>query len=319
MSETLVAAWDRLIATIPGSQRPVELKSSLNAYYGSDEVGRPLVIVTSNQRPLITDLSSVVDVQVGKRTIDDRWALSLTLLDASLSKVFLALLSDLLHSVKNVIDEGAALATFVVRLDNWRQIFAENKSSRLGIDGMRGLFGELWWGFMSGELDPNPATVVSSWVGPVGAPHDFLGPDLRMYEVKSTHPGSRFITISSAEQLWSDDNDLSLVLISLAHQEVDQYSPEDHQNWTTLSRLVAQIESSLSDDVVYSAAFRSRLSALSVDISDPYYERVVFRVQASRSFHVCEDFPRIGRDAIPLGIERVSYRLDLNAIRDYEH
>jgi hypothetical protein len=205
------------------------------------------------------------------------------------------------------IDPDIAAKFLIARLARWRRLL--RGGGGLSLSEVRGLVGELL--VLRGCLGSrDPASVVAGWYGPLDGAQDFIFTDLRI-EVKVVQPDARTVTISSADQLDSDER---TVLVVVALKTISEGDPD-----ISLDQLVGDVHGMLAAAGSPQAAdlFDARLAA------GGYYEagierRTAFHLHAMSRFEVTGTFPRIGRSHLPLGVADVRYDLELGALAPYK-
>jgi hypothetical protein len=178
----------------------------------------------------------------------------------------------------------------------------------LSESAIRGICGELV--FLNKLMQTMDArTAVTAWVGPNQAEQDFQTPE-QAWEVKAVRPGAPIVTISSESQLSTLQRKISLVVVELA----DSF-PENVDSFT-LNSLVEGFRMRLLDDYDAVEVFEDRLLATGY-VSREEYSALVLVERSLAMYQVIEGFPRIVADALPTGVNRVSYELALSACEPY--
>ena len=62
---------------------------------------------------------------------------------------------------------------------------------------------------------------------------------------------------------------------------------------------------------------RTGCHALGVDVEDAFYHDTWFAVARVTTYEVTEDFPAVSASALPVGISRVNYQIDLADLEDF--
>jgi hypothetical protein len=309
MPEGFIESWDRLLREEAGRQVEVGGGHPLRLMYGSDLARRPLFFVISDLKPGLVQLSDAVDVERGVRSIDDRWTLSLTLRDDRFISEFLQVGNDLIDSTRVGYNEAHALQLFVEALGHWKALFSQTPPEQLSKSGIRGLIGEMWFGFDRLTESFPPDVVLKAWDGPFKSPQDFNLSSAQSYEVKTVYSDTKSIPISSAEQLDVENRALELAVVTLT--DVDESTP----GAISLPTLVQRVDDMLS--IVERQELRNRLRELRVDITDVYYTDFWFRIDACTTYRVDSGFPAIRRSSLNPVIDNVHYNIALYGIADY--
>ena len=311
MTKSIVERW-RTILDHPGSGNgEIEGDHPLRIVYGATDLGEAVFFFITDAMPGLPELSRSVRIDRGVRVLDRRWTLSLTLVDDRFREVFLRLFDDLVRRSAHASSERHALALVFSGIDEWKQLLRDNMDKRMTIEAIRGLVAELWFGFRILTRSAHADEVLASWTGPLGTPQDFNFPDGRSYEVKSVHPDSRAMTISSAEQLDSGHRELTLAAVSLVRVPATPGT-------ISVRSLVQLAKTEISASTHARDELLDRLDALRVDPDDDYYDEFHFQVRGVRKFSVAPDFPAIRASSLDAGVDRVSYSLRLASITNFE-
>ncbi|MFT2815560.1 PD-(D/E)XK motif protein [Leifsonia sp. A12D58] len=312
MTSEFVAEWKRLLAAPGSGKKEIAGEYPVRIVYGTNENGAALFFVITDAKPGLPELSRVVNIERGIRTIDGKWTLSLTLVDALFMDVFMRLIEDLVRRLGKATSEAQAINYLLAGIDEWRHLLRNQGDDRLPLEAIRGLVAELWFGFRLLSNERSGDEVVDAWTGPLGSPQDFNFPLGPSYEVKSVHPDSKAITVSSAEQLDVVDHQLSLAVVTLV--QVAASVPGS----ITLRLLVEEAASQFRSGSNTIDEFHRRLDALRVDVSDSYYSDFCFVVSGCRQFEVTDNFPAIRGSLLEAGIDRVTYSVSLSSISEFE-
>jgi hypothetical protein len=309
MPEGFVEEWERLIRLEPGRQVEVGGGHPLWLMYGSDQTQRPIFFVISNVKPGLVSLSDVVEVQRGLRSVDSRWTLSLTLRDSRFISEFIRLGNELIDSTSSGCNESHALQLLVEAVKHWKGLFSYSPPQQLSKSQIRGLLGEMWFGFDRLTESFETTTILQAWGGPFGSPQDFNLPSGQAFEVKTVYSDAKSVRISSAEQLDVDNRVLELAVVTLT--DVDESSA----GAISLPTMVQHV-----DDILDAADHEElirRLRALAVDITDTFYGDFWFRVDACTTYRIDRAFPAIRRSSLSPVIDDVQYDLALYGITDF--
>lgn len=309
MPEGFIEGWDRLIREEPGRQVEIGGGHPLRLMYGSDQAQRPLFFVISDVKPGLVSLSDAVAVERGVRSVDGRWTLSLTLRDSRFINEFMQVGNELIESTRTGYNEAHALQLLVEAIGHWKALFSYSPPQQLSKPRIRGLIGEMWFGFDRLIESFEPKVVLKAWGGPFRSPQDFNLPSGQAYEVKTVYSDMTSIPISSAEQLDAENRVLELAVVTLT--DVDESS----LGAISLPTLVQRVNDTL--DVVDREELRNRLRELGVDITDTYYKEFWFRVDSCTTYRVESGFPAIRRSSLSPVIDNVRYDIALYGIADY--
>ena len=302
--------WAELLAGVPDKQRKFE-NHPLRLHFGTDRLSRPLLMLRVDERPAKIRLGDAVNVEVGWRAAQREWAMVLTLCDSKLTETFVDLCIDLADRSNAGSDETQALSIFRRALEEFRDLLSAGRGPALSLEELRGLVAELWFALRVAAPKTTPEEALIAWVGPLGAPQDFLFPDGSLAEIKAIHSQARAIKISSPEQLDPvGDSDLDLVTIGL------EECPSGTVGSVSLPELLSEFHDELTKTPDRLEDLDRRLRALGVSKTFRTLD-TPFLVTSSRRYEVTEGFPRIRRADVALGIEGVKYELEIRAIRDF--
>lgn len=228
------------------------------------------------------------------------WYLDLALLENRLAGVFTNLCEDVLQRVASDPDHPARVARSVLR--DWRALLSAGDRP-LDSNSLAGLHGELTVLVRLLERDPEAA---DCWVGPMGAPHDFVR-GARAIEVKTTAtPVGRTVRIHGTDQLDGPPGGLLLTWFRLSSRiEGGRSVPELVETVLGLADDPSKIEGALL-----------RLGYVH-ERAHPEHD-IQFAIVEERIHHVSPGFPRIvpsdlTGDATLAGLSDVHYSVDLDA------
>jgi len=311
MFEDVKAVWTAMLAQGGARQRLLD-GHHLHLYYGADTVSRPIFFLITRDRPSIPQLSKVVAVDTHERS-DGSWIVALTLKGDLFADTFMGLCIELARQSNRGSNPEESLGFFTQTLEQWKEIFSRAGAKRLSLEQVRGLIGELSFALETLRSSLTPLELLNSWQGPFGTAQDFLLPSGELFEVKSIHSLSRWVKISSADQLDPlDTAPLALVVIPV------EASAPDAKNSITLPTLVGSFRAIMEQVEGGAAALEQRLDLLGLDTLDDYYDGLHFTVAPPRFYDVSDDFPRIRRASVPTAVDQVVYRLRLSAIEPFE-
>lgn len=308
--------WQSIAA--PKSEFNVHRVSSthpLPLYWGKDARGGYLFIADlpseyAPDKKHLPDLAGIRAI-LGKGANCTRLAFALN--DTADWEIFLALCNDLIRASEKADSNSVAVQVILRHLLRWHDFLKRPRTQVWPDYKIKGLIGELL-------VLKNPLAekfgwdnAVSFWHGPEGAAQDFIVYDSAL-EVKCQSGESRpCIQISSIDQLVSQLPRLFLTVHTLASAE------KETEDAFTLNSLANSVRDTLS--TVASDPIRERFETLLFQtgyVPLEAYDEKYFRLISTRSFEICDDFPRLLPDIIPEGIDRVSYQISLESIAAFE-
>ena len=293
----------------PESYRRVDGVHPLDIYFGLDEKLRWSLLLICDQEPPALEASKMIFVYKGKRQ-DNRWAISLSLIDDTYKEIFLLFCSDIIDSSRHITDRKKGINFVAQRYKEWREMLANSRNNLLSPSEVKGLLGEMY--FLLHCLAPmyGVEKAALSWTGPKQLPQDFII-DNTWYEVKTISSHRSEVTISSIEQL--DCNcDGELVVI------VADKSSITNERSINLNVIYSQLLNSIQSDSV-----KSDFSNLLFQFG--YYPRqeyesseYTFEIKDSHRYNVSSAFPCLRRNGLPASITGAEYKLSLPAVSEFE-
>lgn len=286
----------------------VDLTSKLPLYYGYDKKGRLSLSFISDKYEKNLTGTQILDIVSGQNK-SGLYQIFLSLNDSNYKSIFFALCDDIIASLDVVKNSSIGFKVFVDRIRKWKKMFT-SKSSFLDEKSIQGLYGELYFldGYRFHKYGREKA--IKAWGGPLGRTKDF-SIDLDWYEVKCMTTNSNKITISSIQQLDSE-NPGHLVVVKV------ELVPEGFNNGiASLNDLFWKITKELynlpeSSDLFLQCVLKKGFQP------DGFYEQFRFDVVSEDFYLVQKDFPRV---QLPKGSEdsigKVTYELMVNSLKDY--
>lgn len=291
------------------SYQRVDATHPLDLYIGIDEMSRWTLLLICDIRPAQLTSSRMIQVKLGQRD-DERWTMSLSLVDENYKDMFLLFCGDIIDSSRMIKDKNKAAKFVVVRYKEWKEIFANSRNGILTPEQIKGLLGEMY--ILEQELMEKHGSEKSvlSWTGPRALPQDFIIDDT-WYEVKTISSGKDEVKISSVEQL-DCKNDGELIVIY-----ADKTS-RTNVNAINLNQVYMKLLARLMDDDI-KVEFCNMLLKYGY-YPRPEYEDIdyIFEVKGVSHYLVTQSFPCFRRKNIPNNITKVDYCISLPAIRAFK-
>lgn len=224
--------------------------------------------------------------------------------------LFTTMAVDLIGMLKSFVgtDENQRLQAFLTRIRAWQDFMSRGVKGVLGSEAETGLFGELV--FLQRLLEKMPAGIaVDAWRGPLGGVQDFtLGTGA--IEVKTTVKPHGFpAAIGTLDQL--DDTHIQPLFIGAVRLSLDS-------SGLTLPEHASILRSRLAFEPTVLFIFNARLfhAGLFDANAGQYFRR--FILSEFRIYRIFNEFPRLIRANVPIGIEKARYQIDLDRIRSPE-
>lgn len=281
----------------------------LQLFVGTTDSGAPRMVLRTSAKPQKPSLSEIVTVE-RYEDASGKWNLSFTLQDQKFLEVFLRLTDDLHARSRTASNEAIALDRVGVVFDEWRRLLKPRPSGLLTMEELRGLIGELWLIDTEFAESYGAAAAIEGWLGPMGLPQDFWFDNYGYCEAKSVGPSTSRIRIASEHQL--DASDLTLTVLQIAN------TSEQTIGAFNLPALVTRIASSLAKSAESPAPLEDRLARLSVNLNEPFYSDTWFVMVGGDRYEVSSDFPRIVASALPPGVSRTRYQLELADLQPFK-
>lgn len=305
--------WDEIgVPTKDYTVRKVAAPGLIPLFWGRDAGGRCLLILELDGDHAEEFRLGVVEVHgigVDLREEHGHSQRLVLTLDRNVDQdLFLALCETLIRALEPVDTPAKALAVALTHIRRWRAFLASRKSRRLSDEEVRGLWAELQYMRALYAARLAPAAAVDAWTGADMIQQDFIFGDTAV-EVKSLLGRDRStVRISSEDQLDTVLDELFLVTHRLAIAA--------NGSGVSLNGLVELIEDELGDG--------DALEMLSQKLGDfgylpvSAYDEPEFVVRERQTYRVEGDFPRLVRSELREGIARVSYEIELEAMKDFE-
>lgn len=291
-----------------GNFHLIDLDQKLPLFYGIDKKGRYCLAYESDKPAEDISGTRILEIVSGRRA-DGKYMTFLSLSDNGFRSVFFSLCDDIIAVLNDIADNDSGFLIFTTRIKTWKKMFA-SKSGLLSDLVIQGLYGELYFldTFMFRKYGMEKA--VKAWGGPQGMSKDF-SIDLDWYEVKCITSGKDKVTISSAQQLQSE-NPGHLVVVRV------ETEPEGFDNGiATINELFNKVSKELSRFPDSLDLFLDSIHKRGFSPEDEY-EKIRFNVIGTDFYHVEEGFPRI---VVPsesqFAIGKISYELILNSLKEY--
>ena len=229
---------------------------------------------------------------------------------------FLDLFNDLILSlyvkIKDINDAKKSSKELIYSFYKWADFFEDKLNTKLSIEEIKGLFGEL---FILNELLEDSSSVevnsiLNAWKGPYDTTNDFVF-DTKNIEVKTKEESKYFVKISSEYQLEKEfDKGLDLLIVSV---KIDLINGESLHN--LLTKIVKYLRINSGDaSILYKALNQKGLTLESVK----QYNNHKFIV-VKTDLYDCnlDDFPKLSVSNIPEEIPGLRYKLRVNALSPF--
>lgn len=293
----------------PDSYQRVDEIHPLDLYIGIDDMFRWTLLLVCDIKPQYLLSSKMIRVKLGQRD-DERWTLSLSLVQDEYKDMFLLFCGDIIESSRMIKDKEKGARFIVNRYYEWKQMLADFRKGLLSPKEIKGLLGEMY--VLNNELMDKfgPEKAALSWTGPRAAYQDFVVDDT-WYEVKTISSGKEEVKISSVEQLDCENKGELVVVFA------DKTS-QTNVNAVNLNLIYIRILSRLADENV-----RNEFSNMLLKYGyfpRPEYEdsECTFEIKGIQHYQVAAVFPCLRRKDIPTTVTKVDYNISLPAIEMFK-
>lgn len=285
--------------------------SNVNCFAASNQItNQYLFIISVSLDILIPDLrkyrfkgSEIFKIEVGNEI-----ELHIYLLDNDLKDIFTLFIENILDEISNCKTENEAIIKTLNVFLRWKKLFENIPSHCLTIEQQKGLIGELL--FLNCLID-NKTTeqAINSWTS---TERDFEAKDFIIgstgIEIKFTSASHPKIQISNEKQLDSDNLDF-LFLVFYEAEAVKE-------NGISLNSIIEQTRTKIKSDILLDL-FNSKLTLNNYFDLDSENYKTMFSIKNIFHFHVTENFPKITKKQISIGIFDTTYSIEISAIESY--
>ena len=313
--DTIKAVWQKLETegTEGLVKRALDIPSDLKTFCTYKYPEKYFGIAFSFHQDIKLDISGFQDLSELKVSLfnDTSFSDSKLLLiqlvnrEARANDIFATICANVVNSIIEVPSEKEGMRIVIIQMRKWKELFSRKKDQKLSAQEQQGLFGELFFlrKLLLSSIDK--VTTTGFWVGPDNAPKDFQS-DMWAVEVKATSANSHSgISINGELQL--DETGVEHLFLFNLVVEVLQ------QGGQTLPELIAAIRQLLKGDNRATSVFESKLILVGYfDFDEEFYKERHYHIRKEQFFQVKDDFPRIKKDELKMGVSEVKYVISLN-------
>ena len=239
---------------------------------------------------------------------DDFCELNIYLLDNDLKDIFSLFIQNILEDIAESVTENEAVTKTLNVISKWKKLFDKINFNGLSIEQQKGLIGESL--FINHLLDhqKSSSTILNGWTGPDFEDKDFVFGATGI-EIKLTSSKYPKLKITNEGQLDAQNlNELFLIL----------YTVEDvKENGFTLNSLIDQIQEKLSANIDELKFFNERLMLLGYFEDDKEHYNKMYSLKKIYTYSVSEEFPKIIKSQLPIGVYNTSYFIELSAVENF--
>lgn len=219
--------------------------------------------------------------------------------------VFSIVVEDIIEAIRTEDNPNDYVRILRETIEKWREFFKSPAQKVLSDKQIIGLFGEL--SFLRQAMEAGIDFAPDFWNGPLRAPQDFQGSRTAV-EIKAISSFSiKTVHISNEAQL--DNSRYDQLFLSVYRIE------KNNERGMTLPELVEQTATAMIP--ARRNRFYAKLTCAGYDrekAGELYTNG--YRILENISYSVEDDFPRITKGILPVGISEVEYTLDLQGCRD---
>lgn len=306
--------WDGI--AVPGADfnvRQVAGEMAVPCFWGRDTGGACLFIIElqgDHAAQYRRNIVSVNGIEVDLRAGDPgRQRLVLTLEKQVDRDLFEGLCRTLASALEHASDSASSLAVALAHIRRWKTFLSGRGGQHLSVEEVRGLFAELT--FLLELMDSLPSTgaAIEAWLGPERSHQDFIFGNTAV-EIKSLSGTERStVRISSEDQLESLNDALFLRIYRLSNLP-------DAPGARSLNDIVTAVQALIAEAEVVEDFDRKLVIHGYAPL--PEYDEPRFVVSEVRSYRVEQEFPRLIRSQLPVGITKVAYEIRMEAVAGYE-
>ena len=283
----------------------------LNCYAATNHItGQHLYIMSVSKNVEIPELKNYrfKGVEIFPVETDDFCELNIYLLDNDLKDIFSLFIQNILEDIAESVTENEAVTKTLNVISKWKKLFDKINFNGLSIEQQKGLIGESL--FINHLLDhqKSSSTILNGWTGPDFEDKDFVFGATGI-EIKLTSSKYPKLKITNEGQLDAQNlNELFLIL----------YTVEDvKENGFTLNSLIDQIQEKLSANIDELKFFNERLMLLGYFEDDKEHYNKMYSLKKIYTYSVSEEFPKIIKSQLPVGVYNTSYFIELSAVENF--
>ena len=289
----------------------IEDISHLNCYAATNHItGQHLFIMSVSKNVEIPELKNYrfKGVEIFPIETGDFCELNIYLVDNDLKDIFSLFIQNILEDIAESVTENEAVTKTLNVISKWKKLFDKINFNGLSLEQQKGLIGELV--FINYLLDHRKLSIriLNAWTGPAFEDKDFVFAGIRI-EIKLTSSKYPKIKITNEGQL--DTQNLTELFLIL-------YTVEDvKENGFTLNSLIEQTQQKLSANIDELKFFNERLMLLGYLEEDKEHYNKMYSLKKTYSYSVSEEFPKIIKSHLPIGVYNTSYFIELSAVENF--
>lgn len=284
----------------------------LNCFAATNHItGQHLYIMSISKNVIIPELKKFrfkgVEIYSIVNEIENTFEIYIYLLDNDLKDIFSLFIQNILENVIKSITENEALVITLNVISKWKKLFEKINFLGLTIEQQKGLIGELLFLNYLLKNNKSASSILYAWSGSDFEDKDFVFGSVAI-EIKLTTSKHPKIKITSERQL-DTENLSNLFLILYTTEEVNE-------NGFSLNSLVDQTQQNIStnEERIF---FNERLLLLGYREGDRENYNKMYSLKKSFVFKVTDEFPKIVKSQLQLGVYNTSYSIELSAVEKF--
>ncbi len=313
MMQKLIEIWEN--QTSNGEiivKTKIENITHIRCYAATNHItGQYLFIISANEDIEIPDLIGYrfKGVELFNLPTKSQNELYIHLIDNDLKGIFALLIQNIIDDINSVSTEKECIITALNTISKWKRLFDKINFNGLLPESQKGLIGELLFLNTLLENEKTTLSAVRYWTSTEREfeSKDFTAKSIGV-EIKFTTSKQPRIKITNEKQLDSDSlTDLFLVL----------YSAEAvKDNGISLNSLIEETRRKLftEQDLLL---FNSKLQLNGYFEQDQEHYNTQYLVKSTYYLCVKDDFPRIIKSQLPIGIYETSYSIEISAVKNF--
>lgn len=313
--DTIKEVWQKLESEFTEGliKRALDISSCLKTFCTYSFPEKYCGIAFSFHQDIKLDISSFQDLSELKVSLfnDASFPKSKILIiqlnnrESRVNDIFASICANIVNSIIDATSEKEGVRLVTTQMRKWKELFSKRRNQKLSAQEQQGLFGELFFLRKLLLLPIDKTSSIAFWVGPEMAPKDFQS-DMWAVEVKTAAANSHSGIAINGELQLDEANTEKLYLLNL----VVEYLQQDGQ---TLPEIIAMIRQLLESNIKAANAFESKLLLSGYfDLDEDSYKERHYYIRREQYFQVKDEFPRIKKDELRLGVSEVKYSISLN-------
>lgn len=287
----------------------IDKLSHLNCFVATNHItGQHLYIMSVSKNVLIPELKNYrfKGVEIYTIELDDFIEFYIYLLDNDLKEIFSLFVQNILEEISVAVTESEALLITLNVVTKWKKLFDKMHFNGLNIEQQKGLIGELLFLNYLLDNDKTKSNAIYAWTS---TEDEFQAKDFTLksigIEIKFTSAKHPIVKVTHERQLDSENfSQLFLVLYTCEAVKDNGFSLNSLID-KTYQKIISEDQRILFNSLLYLYGY--------LEQDKEHYNRM-YSIKKIYVFTVEDDFPKITKKQIPLGVYDTSYSIELSAI-----